>query len=207
MEVYIHISSGSGPRECAWVVNKLAEAFVKEGRVKGVYATILREDNPSSSLAPSLLMKLSGKLAPDFAKARLGIIRWIGNSPFRPNHKRKNWFVSVSTAPTTSDVSELHERDIEYQAMRASGPGGQHVNTTDSAVRATHVPTGESVVAREERSQHRNRNLAIAKLYMIFAERKSTDKQNAKEAIWRQHHNLERGNAVRTYEGLKFKRK
>ncbi|MCC3860620.1 peptide chain release factor H [Pseudemcibacter aquimaris] len=207
MDVYIHISSGSGPRECAWVVNKLAEVFVKEGRAEGIKAIILLGDNPSASLAPSLLMKLSGKSVREFAKERIGTIRWIGNSPFRPNHKRKNWFVSVSKAPTISEVPELQERDIQYQTMRATGPGGQHVNTTDSAVRATHVPTNVSVVAREERSQHMNRKLAITKLAMIFADRQSSERQDAKEAMWRQHHNLERGNAVRTYEGIKFKRK
>lgn len=205
MDIYIHISSGSGPRECAWVVNTLAAVFVKEGYAEGIKATILVDDDTKE--APSLLMKLSGKTAVEFAKARLGTIRWIGNSPFRPNHKRKNWFVSVSMAPTISEVPELQERDIQYQTMRATGPGGQHVNTTDSAVRATHVPTGVSVIAREERSQHMNRKLAIAKLTMIFAERQSSERQDAKEAMWRQHHNLERGNAVRTYEGSKFKRK
>lgn len=203
MEKYIHISAGSGPKECGWVVTKLANTFIKEAKAVGITASILVEHTSSSS--PSLLMKITGKSVTTFVNCRLGTIRWIGNSPYRPNHKRKNWFVSVKIAPQISDVPELLERDIRYQSMRASGPGGQHVNTTDTAVRATHEPTGISVVAREERSQHLNKKLAIAKLATIFADRKTSEEATAKGNLWQQNHKLERGNEVRTYVGPKFK--
>tara|TARA_R110002096_G_scaffold436056_1_gene666539 strand:+ start:98465 stop:99088 length:624 start_codon:yes stop_codon:yes gene_type:complete len=207
MELYVHISAGSGPKECEWVVSKLAEIFLKEAKSENVEMVLLLEGNISVSPAPSLLMKISGKSAMSFANSRLGTIRWIGNSPYRPNHKRKNWFVSVDLAPKISEVSELAERDIQYQSMKASGPGGQHVNTTDTAVRATHSPTGISVVAREERSQHMNKKLAMAKLAMIFTEQKTSEKAMAKETLWHQNQQLERGNEIRIYVGPKFKLK
>lgn len=200
-DIYLYISAGSGPRECAWAAVKLAAIFAREAKAAGLLAVLLTdEDN-----ARSYLLRISGGEAKAFVGARLGTIRWIGQSPFRKNHKRKNWFVSVSIAPTFDDVPELSERDITYQSMKASGPGGQHVNATESAVRATHVPTGISVVAREERSQHANKRLCRAKLAAHFIERQTQAKANAKTQAWQSHKMLERGNDVRVYEGPKFK--
>lgn len=206
MEIYLHISAGSGPRECEWVVVKTANQFAKEAKADGLNAEVMWEAEPVAN-APSLLLKIDGKGADAFVRARTGSIKWIGESPYRPNHKRKNWFVSVRQAPSIADVPALNERDITFQSMRASGPGGQHVNTTDSAVRATHNPSGASVVSREERSQHRNKKLAITKLALIFTERQSGEEATNREAMWRQNHALERGNEVRVYIGPKFKLK
>lgn len=206
MEVYLHVSAGSGPRECEWVVVNLAKQFVKEAKAEGLAADLMWEGEPSP-YSPSLLLKVQGGSIDTFVQDRTGSIKWIGESPFRPNHKRKNWFVSVKKAPSVADVPTLNPQDVDYQTMRASGPGGQHVNTTDSAVRATHRPSGVSVVAKEERSQHANKKLALLKLAMIFAERKAGEAADAKEAMWLQNHELERGNEVRTYVGPKFKRR
>jgi len=205
MEIYLHISAGSGPRECEWVVARLAEAFSKEAKAEGLNCDILLGEQTAANHYLSLLVKLSGEKAQPFANARIGTIKWIRTSPFRPNHRRKNWFASVTAAPTLQDIPELHDRDIQYQTMRASGPGGQHVNTTDSAVRATHKPTGISVVAKEERSQHRNKKLAVAKLAIIFIEQQSGEEAGSRATMWQQNQSLERGNEVRTYVGAKFK--
>lgn len=206
-EVFLHISAGGGPKECEWVVIKLASAFAKEARTEGLQSELLVDDEDVSSTMPSVLMRFSGRGVEAFVKARLGSIRWIGNSPFRKNNKRRNWFVGVSMAPDISNVPDLVESDIRYQAMKASGPGGQHVNATQSAVRATHVPTGISVVAREERSQHANKRLCRIKLALIFSARQTENAANAKQNLWQQNQNLERGNEIRIYEGPKFKLK
>lgn len=169
MDIYLHISAGSGPRECAWVVGRLAQAFIRETKISGVKCALISEDE--NDLPRSCLLNITGKGAEKFAQSRLGTIQWIGQSPFRKHHKRKNWFVSVSRAPDIEDVPELRESDITYQTLKATGPGGQHVNATESAVRATHVPTGISVVAREERSQHANKRLTKLKLALMFEER------------------------------------
>lgn len=93
------------------------------------------------------------------------------------------------------------------ETMRASGPGGQQVNKTESAVRVTHIPTGLTVVAREERSQHMNRKLAVARLGELMKSQEKSAELQGKRDRWQQHNELERGNPIRTYEGTEFKRK
>jgi peptide chain release factor len=91
--------------------------------------------------------------------------------------------------------------------MRSSGPGGQHVNRTESAVRITHVPTGIVAVAREERSQHRNRSLALARLAAALTGREREADRAAERERWSRHDALERGNPIRVYVGERFKRR
>ena len=203
--IYLHISAGDGPKECQWVVVKLALAFRKEATANGLNAEIL--DYDYTKTARSLLVKFSGDGAEAFATGRTGTIKWIGQSPFRPNHKRKNWYIGVTRPPDLTEIPGLKETDIRFQSMKASGPGGQHVNATQSAVRATHVPTGHSVVAREERSQHANRRLCKIKLAMLFDAQKSKAEGENKNALWRANKGLERGNEVRVYQGKNFRRR
>ena len=82
---------------------------------------------------------------------------------FRKMHKRKNWFIGIFEMMQQKNTS-ISEKDIQYQAMRSSGAGGQHVNKVSSAIRATHVPTGIGTVAMDSRSQHQNKKLATERL-------------------------------------------
>jgi peptide chain release factor len=200
-EVILHITAGKGPQECRWVVAGLVRAFAREAQGIGLECEILDriEDLPSS-----ILLRIAGDAARAFAAQRVGTNQWVGNSPFRPAHKRRNWFVGVALAPEPEAISDLREEDIDYQAMRASGPGGQHVNKTDSAVRATHRPTGLVATAQEQRSQHANRKLARLKLAILLEERRGQAKDDARRSKWQVHQELERGNAVRIYTGDKF---
>ncbi len=94
--------------------------------------------------------------------------------------------------------------EVRIDVMRSSGVGGQHVNKTSSAVRATHVPSGIVAIAREERSQHQNRNLALARLARLLEARHAGAESHARRQHWEQHASLERGNPVRVYRGRHF---
>lgn len=201
-EAILHLTSGKGPAECRWVVARLAEAFADEAAKLGVTCELM---DAQDDLPASLLMRFTGEGALAFAKGRIGTILWIGESPFRPRHMRRNWFVGVVPAPTPEDVPDLRDSDIDFQAMRASGPGGQHVNKTDSAVRATHRPTGLVATSQEQRSQHANRKLAKLKLAMMLEERRSAASDDVQHLQWSANQQLERGNPVRTYTGPRFK--
>ncbi|WP_299193707.1 peptide chain release factor H [uncultured Erythrobacter sp.] len=203
-DIVLHLSSGSGPKECEWVIARLAEQFVKEAAREAVKCDLIERD---SSTAGSLLMSVSGNGADAFAAARVGSIRWIGTSPFRPRHKRKNWYVGVRSVSATNQAHELKDADIKYQAIRASGPGGQHVNKTDSAVRATHVPSGLTTVSQDQRSQFANKKIARLRLSLLFEEMREEAKAQAKGSMWQRNRKLERGNEVRCYEGVKFRLK
>lgn len=201
-EVILHITAGKGPQECRWVVAQLARAFAREARDAGLVCEVL---DGTEELPASVLLRIAGEGAAAFAAARVGTNQWIGTSPQRPAHKRRNWFVGVALAPMPDAIPDLGEHDIAYQAMRASGPGGQHVNKTDSAVRATHLPTGLVATAQEQRSQHANRKLARLKLAMLLEEQRGQATDDARRAQWQVHQELERGNAVRVYVGPSFK--
>lgn len=200
-EVILHLTSGNGPEECRWVVGQLAIAFEREAQDKGLSCDLLESYD---GLPSSLLLRITGDGARAFASERIGTVLWTGESPFRPHHKRRNWFVGVAMALQPETMIDLMEADIDYQAMRASGPGGQHVNKTDSAVRAIHRPTGLVATAQEQRSQHANRKLAKLKLAMLLEARREQSRAQGRHAEWSLHNQLERGNPARTYSGPRF---
>lgn len=117
-----------------------------------------------------MLLRVAGEGAEVFAAAR--IVRWTGTSPFRRLHKRRNWFVGLKSGRAAEGNPELREEDIAYRTLRASGPRGQHVNTTDSAVRAIHTPTGLAILSQDQGSQFANKKIARLKLAILFDEQR-----------------------------------
>jgi peptide chain release factor len=205
--VLLQITSGRGPVECAWVVAQLANKLVAEARVAGLQAELIEEEHGSENdTLLSALIHLVGDGCDVFAAAFEGSVQWIGFSRFRPGHKRKNWFVGVQRIPIPTPVI-FSDRDVRIETMRASGPGGQHVNTTDSAVRAVHLPTGLVAIAREERSQFANRKCALERLSILMNRRSERQHNAARQLRWEGHNELQRGNPVRVYEGADFKQR
>jgi peptide chain release factor len=199
-QLWFQITAGQGPAECSWAVVKLLEQIQQEAVSASLeFKTIEIEQGPEPGTAQSALISISGGPALEsFANSWQGTVQWIARSPFRPEHKRKNWFVGIDVIEPV-DETRFDAKDVRWETMRASGPGGQHVNRTESAVRVTHVPTGVQATALEERSQHRNRKLALARLTRKLNEIDSKRERDSREKRWRAHQELDRGNPVRVF--------
>ncbi|WP_258570991.1 peptide chain release factor H [Flavimaribacter sediminis] len=199
------VTSGDGPSECRLAVAHVVRRIGVEAKADGVTCAIELPDGADVRHPPSALVQLKGRKAREFASRWTGTIRWTVKSPFRPHHKRRNWFVGVSTLDTGPEIATgLQSDEIRFETFRAGGPGGQHQNTTDSAVRATHEPTGISVVSRDQRSQHRNREVAVERLSARLALRALHRSQQAGASRNQRHKELERGNPVRCFKGERF---
>lgn len=205
-EQLIQITAGQGPAECCWVVAQVLKLFLAEGRSAGLTCRVLdRITGPENSTLMSATVLLQGENIQPFIQSWIGSVLWVGQSPYRSFHKRKNWFVGVQQldAPGVNDV--LHERDIRYEATRAGGPGGQHVNKVSTAVRATHIPTGLSVLVSDSRSQLQNKKAAFVRLQEMVNKQNLKQLQDNIQKGWIQHRELERGNPVRVFRGTDFK--
>lgn len=163
-KVYLQITSGRGPAECCRVVALVLERIVRQAQASGLKVEMIeREVGPVNRALLSATIALQGTASGELADEWEGTVQWMPKCPYRIYHKRKNWFVGVHSF-VLSESQEATERDFRYETLRASGPGGQHVNKTESAVRAVHIPSGMSVVASDQRSQWQNKKLATERL-------------------------------------------
>lgn len=206
MDKIIQITSGRGPAECDWVVAQVLKKVLEEAEMLKISATVLhREAGQENGTVVSAMVALQGKDVTTFTASWLGTIQWIGKSTFRKFHKRKNWFIGIFEVESQTTV-RFSEKEIQYQAMRSSGAGGQHVNKVSSAVRATHIPTGISVVSMDSRSQHQNKKVATERLMQKLQEAEKEQYQNQFQQVWMNQMQIERGNPIRTFEGTDFKK-
>ncbi len=203
---WLQITSGSGPIECALAVARLVPTLRKAAQNQGFEACLIDAvKGREKHTLLSALLSVSGQNAEVFATGWQGTHQWICQSPFRPHHKRKNWFIGVNLLATPRHFdNSIKSSDLTMQTCRSSGPGGQHANKTDSAVRLIHKPTGIIVNAQEERSQHMNKKLALARLTAMLENLAEARQADLDFSRWMKHKELERGNPVKIFRGLKF---
>lgn len=203
--ILLQLSAGQGPVECCQAVGLALKAIEKECKDSAITLDIVEAvETKDRGCFKSLLLQFGATdddSTRQLAESWHGAMLWVCQSHHRPKHKRKNWFFSGQMF----EINEAQlDKDVTFQTCRASGAGGQHVNKTDSAVRAIHTETGTSVRVESERSQHANKRLARALLFQKLEAAKLETMTQQEKARWQQHWELERGNPVKTFEGDKF---
>lgn len=199
----MQVTSGRGPKECNLAVRLVASRITLEASKVGAIAEEL-ETEEIDGLPCSSTFRLRGNDLDQLLDKWIGTVCWVCKSPFRPLHKRKNWFVEVKPYSPVPKEDVLHLKDVYFQAMRSSGAGGQHVNKVSSAVRATHVPSGISVQVMDTRSQLQNKEIALLRLAERLRELSREELNVANEQKWKNQIEVKRGQAKRVFHGPNF---
>ncbi len=173
MDAILEINAGAGGTDAADWAEMLLRMYTRWAEERGFSTEVLDISPAEEAGIRGATLAIRGSYAFGYLQAESGVHRLVRISPFDQNARRHTAFAAVAAYPEIDDTIEidLNPADIEMETMRASGAGGQHINTTDSAVRLRHTPTGIAVLCRAERSQHKNRDKAMkmlrAKLYQL----------------------------------------
>ena len=207
MTVRLLLTSGRGPAECRIALAHALKRMGEEACELGVTFDVVEGPAPDDHGPTSAVVVLSGIGAEVFAHSWTGTVLWVAESPVRPHHRRKNWFIGITRLPDSDDgmARTIEDGDVRFETFRAGGAGGQHQNKTESAVRAVHRPTGVAVVVREERSQHRNKALALDRLAELIDAKARLAREAEKSDRHAQHDALERGQPVRRFTGAAYR--
>jgi peptide chain release factor 2 len=197
----VAINAGAGGTEAQDWVEMLLRLYLKWAESREMKTKILDHLAGDEAGVKNVTFTVSGPYAYGYLKSEHGVHRMVRISPFDANGRRHTSFASVSILPEIEDdiKIDINEKDLKVEAFRASGPGGQHVNKTSSAVRITHLPTNIVAQCQNEKSQHRNKELALkilkARLYALEKDKQDRERQlkhqSQKEIAW--------GNQIRSY--------
>lgn len=197
----LEVHSGAGGTEaCDWAM-MLYRMYTRWCDKNGYKYTVLDYQEGEEVGIKSVSMLVKGLYAYGYLKCESGIHRLVRLSPFDANHKRHTSFASVMAVPFIDDKTsvDINEKDLRIDVYRSSGCGGQGVNTTDSAVRITHIPTNIVVTCQNERSQIKNKEQAMkilkSKLLLLETEKKNSELNSFKE----NQQNIEFGSQIRSY--------
>ena len=185
---YLDIQAGSGGTEAQDWAEMLLRMYLRWGEGKGFKTELVEVSGGDVAGIKSATIQISGDFAFGWLRTETGVHRLVRKSPFDSGSRRHTSFASVFVSPEIDDDIEvnLDMSQVRIDTYRASGAGGQHVNKTDSAIRLTHEPSGIVVQCQSQRSQHKNKDMAIkqlkAKLYELEELKQKEEMQNVEES-------------------------
>ena len=201
LSAILSIHAGAGGTEAQDWSEMLLRMYLRWAERKGFKATVIDYLSGDEAGVKSVSITLEGDYAYGYAKAEIGIHRLVRISPFDAGARRHTSFASVFVYPEVNDdiVIEINDDDLRIDTYRSSGAGGQHVNKTDSAVRITHLPTGIVVQCQNERSQHKNRSMAMKYLKSRLYELKLREQNEKNTEINKTKKDIAWGSQIRSY--------
>ncbi|MEM8665550.1 MAG: peptide chain release factor 2 [Pseudomonadota bacterium] len=200
-DAYLEVHSGAGGTESQDWANMLLRMYVRWAEAAGFKVDTLEYQDGEEAGIKSATLEIKGENAYGWLKTESGVHRLVRISPFDSNARRHTSFASIWVYPVVDDSIdiEINENDVRVDTYRASGSGGQHVNTTDSAVRLTHMPTGIVVACQNERSQHKNRATAWDMLRARLYEAELKKREEAAQAEADSKTDIGWGHQIRSY--------
>ena len=201
MNAIMSIHAGAGGTEAQDWAEMLLRMYLRWAERRGYKATIIDFLPGDEAGVKSVSLTLEGEYAYGYAKAEIGIHRLVRISPFDAGARRHTSFASVFVYPEVDDeiVVEIDEGDLRIDTYRSTGAGGQHVNKTDSAVRITHLPTGIVVQCQNERSQHKNKSMAMKYLKSRLYELKLQEQTAKLDEVNKSKKDIAWGSQIRSY--------
>ena len=200
-DAFLEVNSGAGGTEAQDWAEMILRMYLRWAEKRGFKVTVLDRSDGEEAGIKSATIQISGDMAYGWIKTESGVHRLVRISPYDSNARRHTSFASVSVSPVIDDSIEIEidEKDLRIDTYRSSGAGGQHVNTTDSAVRITHEPTGIVVACQNERSQHKNKDTAMSMLKARLYEAEIQRREEAASDAHSEKSDIGWGHAIRSY--------